>query len=110
MAEIFILEFDGLTEETYDEVNAHMGIDSETGDGDWPAGIVSHTAGPTERGWIVIEVWETQEDQDDFMKTRLGPALHKAGVTGKPKRAEWSKARAHHHPRKASGKAKHSAS
>ena len=48
----------------------------DSGDGDWPAGLHTHLAGPTEGGgWIVVEVWETQEDQDEFMKTRLGPAL-----------------------------------
>ena len=73
-------------------------------------GFLFHASYEDADGLVVAEVWETQEDQDDFMKTRRGPALHKAGVTGKPKRAEWSKARAHHHPRKPSGKAKHSAS
>jgi hypothetical protein len=102
MAELLILEFEGFSEDTYDAVNADLGIDMESGEGDWPDGLVTHTAGPIKGGWIVIEVWETQEDQDDFMSSRLGPALHKAGVVDRPKRAEWSKAKAHHHPRKAS--------
>jgi hypothetical protein len=107
MAEIFILEFEGYGADTYARVNDLMGIDADTGQGDWPAGLHTHLAGPTEGGgWIVIEVWESQEDQDEFMKTRLGPALQKAGVTHKPKRAEWSRAKAHHTPRKPSGKAK----
>jgi heme-degrading monooxygenase HmoA len=55
---------------------------------------------------MVIEVWESQEDQDAFMQSRLGPALHEAGVTAPPKRAEWSKVRSHHSPKKASAKTK----
>jgi hypothetical protein len=110
MADLLILEFEGFGEELYDQVNADLGIDMQSGEGEWPAGLVTHTAGPIEGGWIVVEVWETQEDQDDFMTSRLGPALHKAGVTGRPKRAEWSKAKAHHHPRKASAKGKQPAS
>lgn len=110
MAELLILEFEGLDEDAYAAVNADLGIDMHTGEGAWPAGIVSHTAGPTEGGWIVVEVWETQADQDEFMKTRLGAALRKAGVTGPPKRAEWSKLKAHHTPRKASSKAQAPAS
>ena len=39
------------------------------------------------------------------MKTRLGPALGQAGVTGPPKRAEWSKTKAHRTPKKPSKKA-----
>ena len=39
------------------------------------------------------------------MKSRLGPALGQAGVTGPPKRAEWSKTHAHRTPKKPSKKA-----
>lgn len=106
MAELLILEFEGLTEEHYNAVNADLGVDSETGDGDWPAGLHTHTAGSSDGSWIVVEVWETQEDQEDFMNSRLGPALHKAGVTKPPKRAEWHKLKAHHSPKKPSAKAK----
>ena len=56
----------------------------KSGEGDWPAGLHTHLAGPTEGGgWIVVEVWESQEDQDAFMQSRLGPALRQAGVTGR---------------------------
>jgi hypothetical protein len=107
MAELFILEFDGLSAADYEQVNSELGIDPNTGEGNWPPGLHTHMAGPTEGGgWIVVEVWESQEDQDAFMKSRLGGALHKAGVTKPPKRAEWSKPRAHHTPKKPSAKAK----
>jgi hypothetical protein len=107
MSELLILEFEGFGAKEYEQVNALLGIDQDTGDGDWPAGLHTHLAGPTEGGgWLVVEVWETQEDQEEFMNTRLGPALGQAGVTGPPKRAEWSKPRAHHTPKKASAKGK----
>jgi hypothetical protein len=107
MAEVFILEFEGFGADAYDRVNNVLGINMDSGEGDWPAGLHTHLAGPTEGGgWIVVEVWESQEDQDEFMKSRLGPALHQAGVTNPPKRAEWSKPRSHHSPKKASAKAK----
>jgi hypothetical protein len=106
MAEVFILEFEGFDQAAYDAVNAELGIDMDSGEGDWPAGLHTHLAGPTESGWIVVEVWESQEDQDAFMQSRLGGALHNAGVTKPPKRAEWTKPRSHHSPKKASAKAK----
>ena len=85
MSEVLILEFEGFGAETYDQVNETLGINMKSGEGDWPAGLHTHLAGPTEGGgWIVVEVWETQEDQDAFMQSRLGPALGKAGVTGRP--------------------------
>jgi hypothetical protein len=107
MAEVLILEFEGFDQAAYDQVNAELGIDMDSGEGDWPAGLHTHMAGPTQGGgWIVVEVWESQEDQEAFMQSRLGGALHKAGVTGPPKRAEWTKPRSHHSPKKASAKGK----
>jgi len=107
MSEVLILEFEGFGAEMYDRVNGILGINADSGEGDWPAGLHTHLAGPTAGGgWMVIEVWESQEDQDAFMQSRLGPALHEAGVTAPPKRAEWSKVRSHHSPKKASAKTK----
>lgn len=103
MAELLILEFEGVGEADYDKVNQILGIDTVTGEGDWPAGLVSHTAGPTEDGWRVIEVWESQEDQKAAMG-RVGPALQQAGVNKPPRRSEWSKVKLHHTPPKASSK------
>jgi hypothetical protein len=107
MADVFILEFEGFDREAYDRVNSVLGINMDSGEGPWPAGLHTHLAGPTEGGgWIVVEVWESQEDQDEFMKTRLGPALHQSGVDKPPKRAEWTKPRSHHSPKVPSAKAK----
>jgi hypothetical protein len=105
MPEMLILEFGGFGQDAYDRVNEVLGIDMDKGEGDWPAGLITHTAGPTVDGWIVVELWETREDQDAFMRSRLAPALQQAGVTGPPKRSEWSKTRAHHSPRKPSARA-----
>lgn len=96
MAELLILEFERLGEADYEKVNEILGLDPTSGEGDWPAGIVSHTAGPTEDGWIVVEVWETRDDQGEFMRARLGPALKQAGFDKPPKRAQWWKAKSHH--------------
>jgi hypothetical protein len=45
MAEALILEFTGVSEAEYAAVNKHLGIDMQTGQGDWPAGLLSHAAG-----------------------------------------------------------------
>ncbi len=95
MAELLVLEFEGLGEADYGKVNEILGLDPASDRGDWPAGIVSHTAGPTEDGWMVVEVWETRDDQDEFMKARLGPALKQAGFDKPPKRVQWWKATSH---------------
>jgi hypothetical protein len=58
MPEAVILEFAGLTDAEYAAVNANLGIDQETGKGDWPAGMLSHAAGPAGDGpFVVVEVF-----------------------------------------------------
>ena len=74
-----VLLFEGVTADQYWAVNDRLGIKPD-GSGDWPAGIVSHTGGPTATGWVVTEVWNSKADQEAFMATRLGAALGAVGV------------------------------
>ncbi len=98
MAELFVLEFDGFDNGDYEKVNELLGIDMNSGEGDWPAGVVSHAAGKTANGWTVVEVWESREAQEKFMNERLGKALQQAGVDRPPTKAEWTSLAAHHQP------------
>jgi hypothetical protein len=98
MAELLMLEFDGLDETDYAEVNAQLGLDPKTGAGDWPAGLISHLAGVEEGGSAyVIEVWESQEAQAAFMQSRLGAALAAGGVSATPK-VTWARLVGHQNP------------
>ena len=74
-----VLAFDDVTAEQYWAVNERLGIKPD-GSGDWPAGIVSHTGGPTATGWVVAEVWNSKAEQEAFMASRLGAALGAVGV------------------------------
>src|SRR5205814_9034214 len=97
MSEALILEFDGLGEAEYAAVNKHLGIDMQTGQGNWPAGLLSHAAGTADDGtFIVAEVWASRADQDAFMSSRLGAAPGAGGVTAPP-RARWVPLLACHH-------------
>ena len=99
MAACLILEFEGVTQKEYDAVNAALGLDSTTGAGDWPDGMVSHAAGLNENGdLVVIEVWDTPQHQEAFMETRLGEALAQGGVTGPPSGITWIELIAHQIP------------
>jgi len=40
-----------------------------------PQGLVLHVAGPTDEGFRVIDVWESEEAWERFRAERLGPAL-----------------------------------
>jgi hypothetical protein len=89
MSDALILEFTGGTADQYQAVNANLGIDSDTGEGDWPPGLESHTGATDANGDLVVfEVWDSQESQAAFMGSRLAPALESAGVP-QPSRVEW---------------------
>jgi len=89
MAEALILEFNGVDVDGYRAVNENLGIDgSGTGRGDWPAGLIAHTAGVAGDSFVVFEIWDSQEAQSAFMESRLGPAIAKARQP-EPTRVEW---------------------
>jgi hypothetical protein len=89
MSEVLVLEFSKPEAvEIYLAVNRLIGVDPVTGSGDWPAGMISHVAGESGDKLIVVEVWESQADQDAFMQNRLVPAFQEAGAPP-PARVEW---------------------
>ena len=53
--------------------------------GNWPQGIVSHVAGATGDGWVVVDVWESRQQFDSFFETRLKPAFEAVGGLPEPK-------------------------
>lgn len=88
MPQGLILEFDGdVGREQYEAVNSVLGVDAETGSGDWPASLLYHAAGAKSGGWVVFEIWESQAAQEQFMQ-KLGPAIAQAGI-GAPARVQW---------------------
>jgi len=89
MPDALILEFTGASVEQYLTVHEIIGIDAATGKGDWPVGLLSHTGAAGDDGELVVfEVWDSQESQEAFMATRLGPALNQVGLP-EPSRADW---------------------
>ena len=96
MTEVLILEFEGFDAAAYDQVNAELGINMDTGEGDWPDGLLNHTGAVTADGGLVVyEIWESKAAQEAFM-ARLGPALHEAGIP-EPVRVEWFDVIGHYH-------------
>jgi hypothetical protein len=51
-----ILEFEGVTTKEYEAVNAALGIDMGSGQGDWPPGLQMHAAGLNDNGHLVDRV------------------------------------------------------
>jgi hypothetical protein len=96
MPAALILEFEGVTEKEYEAVNAALDFDPKTGEGDWPDGLLSHSAGHRDDGrFVVMEVWDTPQHQERFMENQLGAALEKGGVTSPPVGVTWIELVAH---------------
>jgi hypothetical protein len=69
----------------YEAIGSRLAIDPTPGSSSWPAGLLSHAAGPTGDGrWAIMEVWESRDAQSRFMQERLGPAIQQSGVTAVP--------------------------
>ncbi len=72
-----LVENPRVTEEIYEQVKEHMGLDE-------PAGGYLHIAGQGPNGWRVIELWDSEQEALKFFREKLGPALAAAGVQGGP--------------------------
>jgi hypothetical protein len=78
MAVVVVAEIEGGTQELYEAVSGKA-----MPGGQLPEGGQIHIAGPTENGWRVITVWDSEEQFDRFRAESLIPALQQAGEEGR---------------------------
>jgi hypothetical protein len=69
------IKFAGLKQEQFDAVNARVDPSSDP-----PEGLIFHASGPIDEGWGVIDFWESRAAFDDFLKSRVQPAVAASGV------------------------------
>ena len=65
MAVAMVAEIPNLTREQYESVVKKV---NEAGS---PQGVLFHAGGPTERGYRIVEVWESREAADTFYGSEL---------------------------------------
>jgi hypothetical protein len=88
MSDLLVLEFSAPEAVgIYNRINEILDIDP-SGEGGWPPGLISHEAGGEADALVVVEEWESREAQDEFMRTRLGPAFGEAHAP-QPVRSTW---------------------
>ncbi len=85
MPVVMVHESPGGTREQYEQVVSRLtdgrGLNSLS---DWPvAGILSHVAGPTDDGWRVVDVWESEDAFQRFGEL-IGPVIQEVGLPGEP--------------------------
>ncbi|MBO0778253.1 MAG: hypothetical protein J2P37_05425 [Ktedonobacteraceae bacterium] len=74
MAQTYIMEIPGMTQQQYDKVMDLLQVNGSS-----PQGQLFHVAGPIENGWCVVDVWESQEAFEHYFQEKLGQALQEAG-------------------------------
>jgi hypothetical protein len=77
------MQFAGMDTSKYDGVMDKLGLSSANPN--WPKGIVSHVAGRTSDGLCVVDVWDSQQNFDAFMTSRLKPAFDAVGGLPQPR-------------------------
>ena len=76
MAIAYVIEIPGMNQEQSAAVLRALGPSNTP-----PAGQILHIEGPMEGGGTrVVDVWESQDVFDAFIRDRLQPAFEKAGV------------------------------
>jgi hypothetical protein len=81
MAVAFKMKFEGATLDQYDRVMELMGLDQ--GDTS-PEGAIFHWVAATDDGIIVVDVWETDEQFNEFAETQIGPYTQQVGIPNPP--------------------------
>jgi hypothetical protein len=49
-----------------------------------PSDCVLHVNGPLDDGWCVLDYWTSKEVRDEFMQTKVGPAVQATGIDAQP--------------------------
>jgi hypothetical protein len=75
MAVVIVNDIEGGNQEFYDKVNPKV-----MPEGKLPDGCQAHIAGPTDTGWRVITVWDSDEQFQQFRNEKLIPAMQEAGT------------------------------
>ena len=79
MAVGLIFNGKGVTQAQYEQVHKEVSPDNKLA-----PGMLSHAGGPSQDGWCVVEIWESQDALDRFFKEKLGAALERAKISMQP--------------------------
>jgi hypothetical protein len=74
------MHWDGLTAEQYDAARKLVNWE-----GDPPPGGRFHVAALDERGLHVTDIWDTAEQFQTFVASRLMPGVQQLGIPGEPR-------------------------
>jgi hypothetical protein len=74
-----LLAGEAITRDAYRQLSEAMFGAYPMPEGDAPEGLIVHTAGESDQGWYVYDVWESKEHFQRFVESKLGPAMEASG-------------------------------
>jgi hypothetical protein len=80
MAVGMLLAGPAVTRENYEALTRKMFGGFPMRDDQSPEGLLIHTAGQSDQGWYIYDVWESPEHFQRFVDGQLGPATEELGV------------------------------
>ncbi|NUR76062.1 MAG: hypothetical protein HOQ28_07255 [Thermoleophilia bacterium] len=84
MAVGMLMAGEGVTREAYEELTRKMFGNYPMRDDQAPEGLIIHTAGQSEQGWYIYDVWQSKEQFQRFAEEKLGPAAQELTGGGGP--------------------------
>jgi quinol monooxygenase YgiN len=72
---VMTMNVTGLTHEEFRAILDEMGVEARP-----EPGIYQHISHPTETGFQIIEIWESQKGFEEFAERRLKPAITKLSI------------------------------
>ena len=74
MAVVVVNNIQGADQSFYEKISSRVVPDNQL-----PTGCRDHIAGPTDDGWRVISVWDSDDQFQQFRSETLIPAIEAAG-------------------------------
>lgn len=80
MAVGMLLAGEGVTKDAYVALTEKMFGNFPMREDQAPEGLILHTAGETAEGWYIYDIWNSQEQFEQFMAGTIGPAAAELGA------------------------------
>ena len=79
MATVMMMHWPEVTNEQYEQARSEVRWETDT-----PKGAKFHVSWFADDGLHVLDLWDSPQDFQSFVDTRLGPATQRIGIKGQP--------------------------
>ena len=79
MATVMLMHWREVSKEQYEQARADVKWETDT-----PAGAKFHVSWFGDDGLHVLDLWDSQQQFEKIVETRLGPATQRIGIQGQP--------------------------